>query len=161
MCELKNPLEDELDCYEDNQDAREDPLTLQEESLFEEPDVKPDIEELNQGQNITAEELVEGASFLPILGPRRSSSVAAALRSKRIAIRRSGCASAPRRTEDDDIYGHRAFMMSYIPILNSMPLPAAMQARMQISQIINFAFAGQSSAEATPTSIRTENSDII
>lgn len=36
-----------------------------------------------------------------------------------------------------DVYGHKAFLMSFVPILNSLPLHKAMQARLQISQVIS------------------------
>ncbi|XP_055633435.1 uncharacterized protein LOC129773806 [Toxorhynchites rutilus septentrionalis] len=46
--------------------------------------------------------------------------------------------SALRKLEQEgDVYGHRTFLMSYVPLLNSLPLHAALQARIQIAQVIS------------------------
>jgi hypothetical protein len=36
-----------------------------------------------------------------------------------------------------DVYGHQAFLMSFVPALNSMPLQVAMEARLKIAEIVN------------------------
>jgi len=36
-----------------------------------------------------------------------------------------------------DVYGHQAFLMLFIPALNSMPLHVAMEARLKITEVIN------------------------
>lgn len=66
-----------------------------------------------------------------------------------------------------DIYGHKAFMMSFVPILNTLPFHTAMLARLRISEIIN-ELAGNihssttseksTTAPATPASNDTDSS---
>jgi hypothetical protein len=36
-----------------------------------------------------------------------------------------------------DIYGHQAFLMSFVPMLNSMPLHVTMEARLKIAEVVN------------------------
>jgi hypothetical protein len=36
-----------------------------------------------------------------------------------------------------DVYGHQAFLMSFVPVLNSMPLHVAMEARLKIAEVVN------------------------
>jgi hypothetical protein len=36
-----------------------------------------------------------------------------------------------------DVYGHQAFLMLFIPALNSMPLHVAMEARLKITEVVN------------------------
>lgn len=36
-----------------------------------------------------------------------------------------------------DVYGHQAFLMSFVPALNSMPLHVAMEARLKIAEVFN------------------------
>lgn len=40
-----------------------------------------------------------------------------------------------------DMYGHKSFLLSFVPILNSLPLPKSMQVRMQITHIMNEMFS--------------------
>ena len=36
-----------------------------------------------------------------------------------------------------DVYGHQAFLMSFVPAFNSMPLHVAMEARLKIAEVVN------------------------
>jgi hypothetical protein len=36
-----------------------------------------------------------------------------------------------------DVHGHQAFLMSFVPALNSMPLRVAMEARLKIAEVVN------------------------
>jgi hypothetical protein len=42
-----------------------------------------------------------------------------------------------KKERQADVYGHQAFLMSFVPVLNSMPLHVAVEARLKITEIIN------------------------
>lgn len=60
-------------------------------------------------------------------------------------------APAPPSIEEVDMYGHKSFLMSFVPILNSMPVHKSLQARMQITQIVNELFCCRTTEPSTPS----------
>lgn len=78
-----------------------------------------------------------------------------------------------KEEREKDIYGHKAFLLSFVPVLNSLPLHVAMQARLKITQLINEVYlqsrvgstdsftseysGNVSSAPPTPASIAVDN----
>lgn len=62
------------------------------------------------------------------------SSVASSARDLALVLSESLALQKEERHED--AYGNKSFLMSLVPILNSLPLPTAMQARLHISQVL-------------------------
>lgn len=87
------------------------------------------------------------------VSPKKKFESQSALAGKRAALERSVASSAKDLTNilakslemqkedrNSDQFGHKAFLLSFVPVLNNMPFPTAMQMRGQISDIFSMHF---------------------